>query len=148
MLKCIFHTLIFSFIFIITSYSNEIKITSDELEIDRLNKLSIFKGNVYVYDNDLEIWSEKLIMSYNNSNKIQELHAEKNVKIKKESILARGDKGIYYPNIEALEIFGSVEVRENNNLVICDELFLDIKNSTSIMSSRSSGRVEAYIVNN
>ena len=148
MLRCIFHTLIFSFIFIIASYSNEIKITSDELEIDRLNKLSIFKGNVYVYDNDLEIWSEKLIMSYNNSNKIQELHAEKNVKIKKESILARGDKGIYYPNIEALEIFGSVEVRENNNLVICDELFLDIKNSTSIMSSKSSGRVEAYIVNN
>ena len=148
MLRCIFHTLIFSFIFIIASYSNEIKITSDELEIDRLNKLSIFKGNVYVYDNDLEIWSEKLIMSYNNSNKIQELQAEKNVKIKKESILARGDKGIYYPNIEALEIFGSVEVRENNNLVICDELFLDIKNSTSIMSSKSSGRVEAYIVNN
>lgn len=148
MLKCIFHTLIFSFIFIITSYSNEIKITSDELEIDRLNKLSIFKGNVYVYDNDLEIWSEKLIMNYNNSNKIQELLAEKNVKIKKEGIWARGDKGIYYPNIEALEIFGSVEVRENNNLVKCDELFLDIKNSTSIMSSKSSGRVEAYIVNN
>ena len=37
---------------------------------------------------------------------------------------------------------------ENNNYVKCDELYLDIKNSTSIMRSNSLKRVEAYITNN
>ena len=41
-----------------------------------------------------------------------------------------------------------VEVKENNNLIKCDELFLDIENSTSIMRSNSENRVEAIIINN
>ena len=43
---------------------------------------------------------------------------------------------------------GNVEVIEKNNYVKCDELYIDIKNSTSIMRSNSSERVEAYITNN
>ena len=37
---------------------------------------------------------------------------------------------------------------ENNNYVKCDELFLDIENSISIMRSNSQNRVEAVIENN
>ena len=45
-------------------------------------------------------------------------------------------------------MYGNVEVVESNNYVKCDELFLDIKNSKSIMRSTSSERVEAFIINN
>ena len=44
-----------------------------------------------------------------------------------------------------INIFGNVEVEENN-YVKCDELFLDIKNSTSIMKSATSKKVEVLIV--
>ena len=44
-------------------------------------------------------------------------------------------------------MYGNVEVLENNNFVKCDELFLDIKNSISIMRSSSPKRVEAFIIN-
>ena len=45
-------------------------------------------------------------------------------------------------------MYGNVEVVENNNYVKCDELFLDIRNSMSIMKSTSTDRVEAFIINN
>ena len=45
-------------------------------------------------------------------------------------------------------MYGNVEVYQDNNFVTCDELFLDIKNSISIMKSASSEKVEAFIIDN
>ena len=63
----------------------------------------------------------------------------------KEEITATGENGLYSINSDVLSLYGNVEVFENNNYVKCDELYLDIKNSSSIMKSTSSERVEAYI---
>ena len=48
------------------SYSNELKIKSDRLEVDRNKKISVFIGNVHAYNQEIKIWSEKLIIKYNN----------------------------------------------------------------------------------
>ena len=134
---------------IINSYTNELKITSENLEVDRENRISVFSGNVYAHNKDIMIWSEKLIVKFDNAeNEIEQLNAENSVKIIKEGITATGDIGLYYPKSEKLNLLGNVEVIEKNNYVKCDELYLDIKNSTSIMKSNSSKRVEAYITNN
>ncbi len=129
------------------AFTDELKINSDQLEVDRNNKVSIFSGNVHAYNKDLNIWSEKLTVKFNNDeNDVQELNAENKVKIVNQGITATGERGIYYPNEDILNIFGNVEVVENNNYVKCDELSLDLKNSTSIMKSSSSKRVEAYLI--
>tara|TARA_A100001234_G_scaffold199883_1_gene191465 strand:- start:77 stop:526 length:450 start_codon:yes stop_codon:yes gene_type:complete len=131
------------------SYSNELKINSDRLEVDRNKKISVFIGNVHAYNQEIKIWSEKLIIKYNNDEtEIEEIKAENKVKIISEEITATGEISLYYPEKDTLNIFGNVEIEENNNYVKCDELFLDIKNSTSIMRSATSKRVEALIVNN
>ena len=94
------------------------------------------------------MWSEKLIIKFNiEGNKIKEIDAENKVKIISQGITATGEKGIYHPDKDIINIYGNVEVSENDNYVTCDELFLDIKNSISIMKSASSNRVEAFIVN-
>ena len=133
MFKKSFNIIIINLLLIINSYSNELKITSENLEVDRKNKITVFLGDVYAYNKD---------------NEIDQLNAENSVKIIKEEITATGDIGLYYPKSEILNLLGNVEVIENNNYVKCDELYLDIKNSTSIMRSNSSNRVEAYITNN
>ncbi len=149
MFKKTFNIIIINLLLIINSYSNELKITSENLEVDRENKITVFLGDVYAYNKDIKIWSEKLIVKFNNKeNEIEQLNAENAVKIIKEEITATGDKALYYPKSEILNLLGNVEVIENNNYVKCDELYLDIKNSTSIMKSNSSNRVEAYITNN
>ena len=149
MFKKTFNIIVINLLLIINSYSNELKISSESLEVDRENKISTFVGDVYVHNKDIKIWSEKLIVMFDNTeNEIEQLNAENSVKIIKEEITATGDIGLYYPKSEKLNLLGNVEVIENNNYVKCDELYLDIKNSTSIMKSNSSNRVEAYITNN
>ena len=144
-----FNIIIINLLLIINSYSSELKITSESLEVDRENKISTFVGDVYVHNKDIKIWSEKLIVKFDNrENEIEQLNAENSVKIIQEEITATGDIGLYYPKSEILNLLGNVTVIENNNYVKCDELYLDIKNSTSIMRSNSSKRVEAYIINN
>ena len=149
MSKTKLYIIILNLLLIINSYSNELKITSENLEVDRENKISIFSGDVYAHNKDIRIWSDKLIVKFNNTeDEIEQLNAVDSVKIIREEITATGDIGMYYPNTEILNLSGNVEVIEKNNYVRCDELYLDIKNSTSIMSSNSSKRVEAYITNN
>ena len=127
-------------------YSDEIKIISNKLSIDRDNRVSIFTGEVYAYEKNLEIWADEITLKFKkDEDKIQELLAVNKVKIVKQDITATGSRGIYYPLEEKLQLYDDVEVLENNNSVKCDELILDIKNSTSIMKSVSNNRVEATI---
>ena len=149
MVRIFFSISVYTLIFILNVYPDELKITSNNLEVDRSNKISIFSGDVYVVNQNIKIWSEKLIVKFNNNeNEIEEFNAINKVKIVKDEITATGDTGLYFPKSDVINLFGNVEVYENNNYVKCDELFLDIKNSTSIMKSTSSDRVEALINTN
>ncbi len=134
--------------FISISHSKEIKISSESLLIDRENNISTFSGSVYVEEKDMEIWADKLVIKLNiDTDEIEEIYAQNNVKIIRENIMATGEIGFYYPFIDEVRIIENVEVIEKNNIINCDELVLDIKNSISIMKSNSNNRVEATITN-
>ena len=50
MFKKTFNIIIINLLLIINSYSNELKITSENLEVDRENKITVFFGNVYGFN--------------------------------------------------------------------------------------------------
>ena len=139
----------FLFILLINSANAEqIKIISDKLEIIRVENISIFSGNVYAIENDLEIWSEKLTMTSNkDETEVKEINAHGNVKIVREELSINGDKARYDPIQNKLFVFGKVEVLQNQSIVLCDKIIVDLENSSSIMSSDSNKRVEALIIN-
>ena len=62
MFKFFFTTVIF-ILFINSANANQIKIISDKLEIMRTESISIFSGNVHATEDNLEICSEKLIVT-------------------------------------------------------------------------------------
>ena len=147
MLKYLFITLL---LILLTNSANakQIKIISDKLEIIRLENISIFSGNVYAKEDDLEIWSEKLIMtSSKDEKKIKQINAHGNVKIVREELSINGDKAQYDPIQNKLIVFGKVEVLQNQSIILCDKIIVDLENSLSIMSSDSDKRVEAVIIN-
>ena len=146
MLKNFFIT--FLFILLINSANaKQIKIISDKLEIIRAENISIFSGNVYALENNLEIWSEKLtIYSSKDEKSIEEINAQDNVKIKRQELSIEGDKAKYDPINDILTVYGEVKVYQNGNIVFCNEIIVDLKNSSSIMKSNSSKRVEALII--
>ncbi len=148
MLKYFLYFVVINLIFSLNASANELRINSNVLEVDRNSKISIFSGDVHAYNEDIKIWSKKIIIKFkNNEKEIEELNAEKRVKIINQGITATGEIAVYNPDENILNMYGNVEVLENNNFVKCDELFLDIKNSISIMRSSSPKRVEAFIIN-
>ena len=147
MLKKFFITLLF-ILFINSANAKEIKIISDRLEIIRAENISIFSGNVYAMEDNLELWSEKLIMtSSKDDNKVKEINAHGDVKIIREDLSINGDEARYDPIQNKLFVFGRVEVLQNQSIILCDKIIVDLENSSSIMSSNSNKRVEALLIN-
>ena len=147
MFKNFFITLLF-IVFITSANAKQIKIVSDRLEIIRAKNISIFSGNVYAMEDNLEIWSEELIMtSSKDENEVKEINAHGNVKIVREELSINGDKARYNPIQNKLFVFGEVEVLQNQSTILCDKIIVDLENSSSIMSSDSNKRVEALIIN-
>ena len=146
-----FKNFFISFLFILFANSanaKQIKIISDKLEIIREEHISIFSGNVYAMEDNLEIWSEELIMTSNkDETEVKEINAHGNVKIIREELSVIGDKARYDPIQNKLFVFGEVEVLQNQSTILCDKIIVDLENSSSIMSSDSNKRVEALIIN-
>ena len=147
MLKNFFITFLF-ILFTNSANAKQIKIVSDKLEIIRAENISIFSGNVYAVEDNLSIWSEKLIMTSSKDEKeVKEINAHGNVKIVREELSINGDKARYDPIQNKLFVFGKVEVLQNQSIILCDKIIVDLENSSSIMSSYSNKRVEALIIN-
>ena len=145
-----FKNIFFIFLlFLFTSSANakQIKITSDKLEIIRADNLSIFSGNVHALEGNLEIWSEKLIITSSDDEKIiEKVDALNNVKIFRDELYIEGNKAKYDPIMNTLIVFGEVKVQQNENFILCDEIVVDLKKSSSIMRGGSTNRVKALIV--
>ena len=146
MIRNIFLILLF-FVFTNVANAKQIKIASDKLEILRQDNISIFSGNVYAVENNLEIWSQKLIvLSNKDETKIKEINAQDDVRILKNGLSVTGNNAKYHPSNNKLTVIGQVKVMQNENIILCDEIVLDLTNSSSIMKSHSTKRVEALII--
>ena len=99
-------------------------------------------------EGNLEIWSEKLIITSSKDEKeVKEINAYGNVKIIRDELSIIGDNARYDPIKNKLVVSGKVEVLRNQSIILCDKIIVDLENSSSIMSSNSSKRVEAVITN-
>ena len=134
-----------SILFINIASAKQIKITSDKLEIIRTENTSIFSGKVYALEDNLEIWSEKLVVT-SDEDEVKSINAHGNVKILREGLSIDGNEARYDPNTNKLVVIGGVEVTQNENIILCDKIVVDLENSSSIMSSDPTKRVEALII--
>ena len=131
---------------LITVSSDTIKISSEKLNISRDNNISVFTGNVYAEDDKIRLWSDKISIFYDKNKKgVNEIVAEKNIKIIVNGVTAYGDFSSYRVDNEEILLEGNVIVMEGDNKIESDQLILDLINSTSIMTSKTNSRVTAQI---
>ena len=143
---------IFNIIFVIcvfnlvTAHSDTIIVSSEKLNVYRDNNISVFSGNVYAEDDTIKLWSDKISMFYDETEKsVYEIVAENNVKIIVNGVTAFGNYSKYKVDNEELLLEGDVVVVEKDNKIQSDQLILDLANSTSIMTAKSNSRVTAQI---
>ena len=127
-------------------YSDTIKISSEKLNVNRDNNISVFTGNVYAEDDKIRLWSDKISLFYDMNKKgVNEIVAEKNIKIIVNGVTANGDFSSYRVDNEEILLEGNVIVMEGDNKIESDQLILDLINSTSIMTAKTNSRVTAQI---
>ena len=131
---------------LITAHSDTIRVSSEKLNVDRVNNTSVFSGNVYAEDDTIKLWSDKISMFYDETKKsVYEIVAENNVKIITNGVTAYGDFSKYLVDNEELLLEGNVVVIEKDSKIQSDQLILDLANSSSIMTAKTNSRVTAQI---
>ena len=135
----------------VSSKENGINIVSNELNVDMDQRTSTFTGDVYANDENLKVWSNKMIIIFKkDKDEIKEILASGNVKIIRLSKGSEiyGDIANYFLEDEIITVTGNVLVKENNNQVSGSKLTVDLKSSSSIMVGSDLNRVEAVIIDN
>ena len=131
------------------SYSNEIFVESEELIITDEPLTTTFIGNVYAFDEEIKLWSDKVLILYTeNNNQIDQIKSFGNTKLIKENQEIISENMTYFVIDKKIYAKGNITLTQDENVMRGDELNVDLVKSTSIMKSKVNEKVTVKIDNN
>ena len=143
---CLFILLI-SFLKI--SYSDEIFIESEELVITNEPLTTTFIGNVYAFDNEIKLWSDKILILYTETeSQIDQIKCFGNSKLVRENQEIISENITYFAIDKKIYAKGDITLTQDENVMKGNELSVDLVKSTSIMKSSQNNKVTVKINNN
>ena len=143
---CLFITLI-SFLKI--SFSDEILIESEELIITNEPLTTTFVGNVYAFDNEIKLWSDKILILYTETeSQIDQIKCFGNSKLVRENQEIISENITYFVIDKKIYAKGDITLTQDENVMKGNELSVDLVKSTSIMKSSQNNKVTVKINNN
>ena len=143
---CIF---IFLISFLKISYSDEILIESEELIITNEPLTTTFIGNVYAFDNEIKLWSDKILILYTETeSQIDQIKCFGNSKLVRENQEIISENITYFAIDQKIYAKGDITLTQDENVMKGNELSVDLVKSTSIMKSSQNNKVTVKINNN
>ena len=90
-------------------------------------------------------WGNRILVNYDNDQKIKLITITKNVKIVRPDEEIFGDIAIYDLKLEKIKISGNVSVIKNGNVLNGSKLTVDLINSTSIIEGDKDKQVSVKV---
>ncbi len=120
-------------------------ITADSMELQRKTNTIIYKGNVVVVRDDVEIASDVLLARYDaKGGGLKSVVAEGTVRVRHGGREMTGDKAVFDGSAETITVSGNSTVRDGNNSISGDRITIYMKEDRSVVEN-SGGRVRAVI---
>ena len=142
----LFISLIF---FLKISYSDEILIESEKLVITNKPLTTTFIGNVYAFDNEIKLWSDKILILYTESeSQIDQIKCFGNSKLVRENQEIISKNITYFVIDKKIYAKGDIILTQDENVMSGNELSVDLVKSTSIMKSDQNNKVTVKINKN
>lgn len=136
-------------IFLKISYSDEILIESEELIITNEPLTTTFIGNVYAFDNEIKLWSDKILILYTDTeSQIDQIKCFGNSKLVRENQEIISENITYFVIDKKIYAKGDIILTQDENVMKGNELSVDLVKSTSIMNSSQNNKVTVKINNN
>ncbi len=143
---CFFISLI-SFLKI--SFSDEILIESEELVITNKPLTTTFIGDVYAFDNEIKIWSDKILILYTETeSQIDQIKSFGNTKLVRENQEIISNDMTYFVIDKKIYAKGDITLTQDENVMKGNELSVDLVKSISIMKSNKKNKVTVKINSN
>ena len=147
--KFILYLLIFLISFLKISFSDEIMIESEELIITNEPLTTTFIGNVYAFDNEIKLWSDKILILYTDSeSQIDQVKSFGNTRLVRENQEIISENMTYFVIDKKIYAKGNITLTQDENVMKGNELSMDLAKSTSIMKSNENNKVTVKINNN
>jgi lipopolysaccharide transport protein LptA len=135
--------------FLKISYSDEILIESEELIITNEPLTTTFIGNVYAFDNEIKLWSDKILILYTETeSQIDQIKCFGNSKLVRENQEIISENITYFVIDKKIYAKGDIILTQDENVMKGNELSVDLVKSTSIMKSSQNNKVTVKINNN
>ena len=135
--------------FLKISYSDEILIESEELIITNEPLTTTFIGNVYAFDNEIKLWSDKILILYTETeSRIDQIKCFGNSKLVRENQEITSENITYFAIDKKIYAKGDITLTQDENVMKGNELSVDLVKSTSIMKSNQDNKVTVKINNN
>tara|TARA_B100000579_G_scaffold434475_1_gene455454 strand:+ start:1566 stop:2018 length:453 start_codon:yes stop_codon:yes gene_type:complete len=130
-------------------YSSEILIESDELVITNRPLTTTFIGNVYAFDDQIKLWSDKVLILYTETeSQIDQIKSFGNTKLVRENQEIISENMTYFVIDKKIYAKGNITLTQDENVMKGNELSVDLVKSKSIMKSNKDNKVTVKINNN
>ena len=134
--------------FLKISYSDEILIESEELVITNEPLTTTFIGNVYAYDSEIKLWSDRILILYTEEeNQIDQIKSFGNTRLVRENQEIISENMTYFVVDKKIYAKGNITLTQDENVMKGNELNVDLVKSTSIMKSNDISKVTVKINN-
>ena len=146
--KFFLYLFIFLILFLKISYSDEILIESKELVITNEPLTTTFIGDVYAFDNEIKLWSDKILILYTGTeSQIDQIKCFGNAKLVRENQEITSENMTYFVIDKKIYAKGDITLTQDENVMKGNELSVDLVRSTSIMKNNKKNRVTVKINN-
>ena len=129
---------------LISSNHTAIEITANSMEWKKEANIAIATGNAKAVRGNSILSAKKIIVFFNKKNDtdaISRLDASGDVKFIRENQIATGDNAIYYVENDKINLKGDVSLQREDSIMLGDELTIDLKTSSSKLTSKNNERV-------
>ncbi len=122
-----------------------ITITSKSMHADRTARTIVFKGDVEARE-DFLLCSDELYLNYTGANEVRKIDARGNVRIFRDTGLARAVRAVYDRQEHTLVLSGKAVIERCADIVRGDKITLYLDDDSALVEGANKGRVKAVIV--
>ena len=122
-------------------------IDSDKLIITEHPLISEFIGNAYARNAVYHFYGNRILVNYDNNEKIELITIIKNVKIIRPNEEIFADRAVYDLKLENIIVSGNVSVKKNGDVLRGSQLTVDLINSTSTIKGNKDKQVSVKVAN-
>ena len=129
-----------------TDRNKLIDIKSDQLYTDNVKRTATFTSKVVARQDDLTVYSDKLIVYYaEGSGEVEKLEADGNVRIVQKNSLGTGGHAVYDLKLGTIVLTINPKVQKEKDYVVGDVITHYVDKEQSVVTSAPGVRVHAEI---